>query len=479
MNYRFIWNTIGNIMKMEAGLLVLPLIVSFLYRENTYIAFLIPMVLLFGIGFLLSMKKAKNQTIFAKEGLVLVGLSWIVISLFGSLPFLISQEIPNIVNAFFETVSGFTTTGASILNNVEALSKGMLFWRSLTHWIGGMGILVFVLALIPQTNGRSIYVLKAESPGPQVGKIVSKVKHTARILYSIYIALTLIQIILLSFRIPLFDSITHSFATAGTGGFSILNQSVGGYNSVYVEMVITVFMLLFGTNFTLFYFLLIGNVKKIWHNEEFRWYLGIVFVSIVIITLNTLKLYDNFFDTLRHSSFQVASIITTTGFSTVDFNTWPSLSKIILVLLMFIGASAGSTGGGMKVSRIILYTKSLFKEIRFSVKPREISAIKFDKKSVEPAVMEGLVGYLMAYLAIVIVGVLVLSIEDHDLVSNFTAIIATFNNVGPGLNIVGPVGNYSIFSNLSKLTLSFIMLAGRLEIFPILILFSPITWKKN
>lgn len=469
----------GSIMKMEAALLALPLVVSILYRENTFLSFLIPMVLLFGFGFFLTRKKLTNQAIYAKEGLVLVGISWIVISLFGSLPFIISGEIPHVVDAFFETVSGFTTTGASILMNVETMTKGMLFWRNLTHWIGGMGVLVFVLALMPQTNGRSIYVLKAESPGPQVGKLTSKVRHTARILYGIYIALTITQIILLAFKIPLFDSIVHSFATAGTGGFSILNQSVGGYNSVYVEVVVTVFMLLFGTNFTLFYFILIGDIKKVFKNEEFKWYVGIVVVAVVLVTINLIHIYGNIAESLRYSSFQVASIITTTGFATVDFNTWPSFSKIILVSLMFVGASAGSTGGGMKVSRIILYVKSLFKEIRYSIRPREISTVKFNHKAVEPVIMEGLIGYLIAYIAIIVVGVLILSIEDHDLVTNFTAIIATFNNVGPGLNIVGPVGNYAVFSNLSKITLSIVMLAGRLEIFPILILFSPFTWKKN
>ncbi|NLF49298.1 MAG: TrkH family potassium uptake protein [Acholeplasmataceae bacterium] len=479
MNLRYVLHQVGNILKVEAALLSLPLVISIIYGESTVYAFLIPIALLLAIGFLLTYKKDIDRTIYAKEGFAVVGISWIFMSLFGTLPFVISQEIPNFINAFFETVSGFSTTGASILEDVESLSKGMLFWRSLTHWIGGMGILVFFLAIMPQTSARSMFIIKAESPGPKPEKIVSRVKHTARILYAIYFFLTLLEIILLLFKIPLFDSVVHAFGTAGTGGFSIWNQSIAHYNSVYVEVVITVFMILFGINFSLFYLMLIGDIKKALKSEELRAYLLIILVSIALITINTFSMFTSFGEALRYSSFQVGSIITTTGYSTTDFNLWPTFSQWILILLMFVGASAGSTGGGIKVSRIVIFFKQVFKEIRYLLHPRQISTITFEKKAVDESTLKGINSYFIAYMIILALATLLVSIEGHDLVSTFTSVIACFNNIGPGLGIVGPSGNYASFTDLSKLTLVFTMLAGRLEIFPILLLFSPRMWLKN
>jgi len=479
MNHKFVFYTIGNIIKIEAVLMALPLLVSLIYRDGNYIAFLIPIILAFAIGIFLTIKKSKTERIYAKEGLVIVGLSWLIISFFGALPFVISGEIPNIINALFETVSGFTTTGASIITDVESVSRSLLFWRNLTHWIGGMGILVFILAILPQTNSRSIYVMRAEVPGPQVDKITTKVRYTARILYGIYVGLTIMQIILLAFKLPIYDSMINAFATAGTGGFSALSASIGGYNSLYVEIVIMIFMFLFGVNFLLFYMILLGKIKSVFKNEELRWYFGIVIIGIVLLTINTLPTYGSLFETIRYTSFQVVSIITTTGFATHDFNTWPDFSKAILVVLMFIGASAGSTGGGIKVSRIILYFKKIFRGIRYAIQPRKISTIRLDRKPVNEMILEGLSTYLITYIAIFIIGILIISMEGLDLVSSFSAVAATINNVGPGLNIVGPAGNYSSLTDLSKITLMFMMLVGRLEIFPILILFSPSTWKRK
>lgn len=478
MNIKYIIRTLGNILKIEGFLMALPLIVSIIYKENNYLAFIIPMIILLVLGYLMTINKVKSERIYAKEGLVIVGLSWIIVSIFGALPFIISQEIPNVINALFETVSGFTTTGASILASVEELPKGILFWRSFTHWIGGMGILVFILAILPQGNSRNLYVMKAEVPGPQVGKIVSKVKRTARILYGIYIVMSLVQIVLLWFKIPLFDSLIHTFGTAGTGGFSSLNESVGGYNSIYVEVIITVFMFLFGTNFFLFYLLLIGHVKEVVKNEELRWYFIIVIVAIALLSINTIEVYGNIFQSIRFASFQVVSIITTTGYASYDFNLWPNFSKAILVVLMFVGASAGSTGGGIKVSRIILYFKKVFRGVRYATHPRNVESIRLDQKPVNEMIIASLSTYLIAYIIVFVIGILLISIQGLDLITSFSAVAATINNVGPGLSIVGPTGNYLILTDLSKVTLMFMMLIGRLEIFPILILFSARTWRR-
>ncbi|HEY8445138.1 MAG TPA: TrkH family potassium uptake protein [Bacilli bacterium] len=481
MKYKSIFRSLGHILRLEAIILFLPFLVSMIYQErNLYVAFLIPIFLLLIIGEVLVRTIKERTIIYAREGFVIVSLSWILMSLFGALPFFISREIPNYIDAIFETASGFSTTGASILTDIEAMSKGLLFWRTLTHWLGGMGILVFVLAFIPTTDTQSIFILQAESPGPQIDKLVSKVKVTARILYLIYIFLTLSEFIfLLIGKMPLFDSINHAMSTAGTGGFSIKNSSIAYYNNIYYEIVITIFMILFGINFNVFYFILIGQGIRALKSEELRWYLGIILFAMIIISLNTMSIFGSFATSLRYSSFQVASIISTTGFYSYDFNTWPTLSKWILILLMFSGACAGSTGGGIKVSRIAILCKSIIRETKNLLHPRQIVSVKFEHKPVDKAVLNGVSSYLIAYFFIMLIGTLLVSIfDDFGVLANFTAVISCLSNVGPGLDILGPVNNFALLSHASKLILSIIMLAGRLEIFPMLILFFPRTWKK-
>ena len=481
MNYKMVLYTIGNIFKLEALLLILPLVTSLIYREGTYLSFIIPMGILAILGFLLSWKRPKNRTMYAKEGFIVVGLSWILISLFGSLPFVISKEIPSFINAFFETVSGFTTTGASILEDVEALSKGMLFWRSFTHWIGGMGVLVFIMAILPSSDGDTIHILRAESPGPQVGKLVSKIRVNARILYLIYFGLTLIEIVLLVCgRMPLFESIVHSFGTAGTGGFGVKNSSIGGYNS-YCQIVIGIFMILFGINFNFFYFLLVGNMSQVLKSEEVRWYLSFILISIAVITANIMFTNTTavFSTTLKDAFFQVSSIITTTGYSTTDFNAWPELSRSILVLLMFFGACAGSTGGGLKASRIAILFKASKREVSKLVHPHRVQNVRFEGSVVSEDTIKGVFSYLSFFFLVFIACVLLVSLEGKDFTTNFTAVSACINNIGPGLNVVGPLGNYSSFTVFSKIVLIFAMLIGRLEIFPVLLLFIPNMWRNK
>lgn len=472
MNFKMVFYTIGNILKIEALLLMLPLIVSLIYGEGTYLSFLIPICLLLLVGFLLAIKKPKKTIIYAREGFVIVGASWIIMSLFGALPFTLSGEIPNFIDAIFETVSGFTTTGATILKEIEPLSYSILFWRSFTHWIGGMGVLVFVLAVLPNTNGDSIHLLRAESPGPQVGKIVSKVRFTARILYCIYVAMTLIQMIfLVCGEMNLYEAIVHSFSTAGTGGFGIKNDSIASY-SAYSQIIITIFMILFGINFNMFYLLLLGNIKSVLKNEELRWYLGIIVVATIIITINIVSLVGNVGTAILESAFQVSSIMTTTGFVTADYEMWPALSQSILVLLIFIGASAGSTGGGLKVSRIVIFIKSIKREIKILLHPKSVSSIKFEGKPLDENVVKGTNVYFLVYIIIFVVAMLIISVDNLSFATNFTAIATCINNVGPGLDLIGPTDNFSCFSNFSKLVLSMTMLIGRLEIFPILMLFN-------
>ena len=481
MNFKMIFYTIGNMLKVEALLLILPLVVSLVYKENTYLSFLIPIAILTVVGFAISFKKPKNRTMYAREGLIIVGLSWIFISLFGALPFVISREIPNFVNAFFETVSGFTTTGASVLTDVEALSKGILFWRSFTHWVGGMGVLVFIMAILPSSDGDTIHILRAESPGPQVGKLVSKIKVNARILYLIYFAMTIIEIVLLLFgKMPLYDSIVHSFGTAGTGGFGIKNSSIGGYNN-YCQIVIGIFMILFGINFNIFYFILIGNFRQAFKSEELRWYLSIIVIAIGIITFN-IMISDTsrvFSTTLKDSFFQVSSIITTTGFSTTDFNAWPELSRAILVVLMFFGACAGSTGGGIKISRVAILFKASGREVRKLVHPHSVQNVRFEGASVKEDTVKSVFAYFSIFIIIFVLAVLLVSLDGKDFVTNFSAVAACINNIGPGLSLVGPMGNYAGFSYFSKIILILTMLVGRLEIFPILMLFIPNMWKNK
>ena len=416
---------------------------------------------------------------YAKEGFVTVALSWIILSVMGALPFVINGEIPKFTDALFEIISGFTTTGASILSDVESLSHCSLIWRSFSHWIGGMGVLVFILAILPLAGGgHSMHLLRAESPGPSVGKLVPRLRSTAMILYGIYFFMTLVElIILLIAKMPLFDAICTSFGTAGTGGFGIKNDSIAGYSST-IQIIVTIFMILFGVNFNVYYLFLIKKPKEALKCEELRYYLGIIAFAALFITINIRGYFPSIFEAFRHASFQVGSIITTTGFATEDFNIWPQASKTILVILMFVGACAGSTGGGIKVSRFALLLKTVGKELSHLIHPRIIKIIKFEGKKVEHDVIRSVNVFLITYVMIFAFSVLFICVDGLDLTTNFTAVAATLNNIGPGLELVGPTQNFSLFSNFSKYILMFDMLAGRLELFPMLILFTPATWRK-
>lgn len=478
MNYKIIIHTLGWVLIVEAAALVLPLICALIFSEPYVITFLICILICGALGAALTIPTIKNKTMFSKEGFVIVALSWIVMSIFGALPFVISKTIPNFIDAVFETVSGFTTTGASILNDVEALPKCMLFWRSFTHFIGGMGVLVFLVAILPLSGGNNLYLIKAESPGPSVSKLVPRVRTTAKILYIMYTALTVIEAIFLyAGGLDIFSSLTLSFGTAGTGGFGILNSGISDY-SPYVQNVITVFMILFGIDFSLYYMLLLGKFRSVLYSEELKAYLGIIFVAIALITLNIRPLYNTIAETLRYSAFQVAALITTTGYSTADFDIWPEFSKTLLVTLMFIGACAGSTGGGIKVSRIMIFVKSIFKEIKIAAHPKSTHKVTMNGRPVEHTVIRAVNVYMAAYIVIYVVSILIISLDGMDYTTNFTAVVATLNNIGPGLAKVGPTQNFSMFSAFSKMLLSLDMLIGRLEIFPILVLLSPTSWRK-
>ncbi|MBR7082501.1 MAG: TrkH family potassium uptake protein [Clostridia bacterium] len=480
MNYRMISYIMGQICKVEAAFLGISLIVSMIYGDNLYLAFLTPIAALLAIGIPLTLKKPTKRSFFAKEGFFVVALSWFLMSLFGCLPFVISGEVPSFVDAFFETASGFSTTGASVISDVEALSHGLLFWRSFTHWLGGMGVLVFVLAIFPEQETQSIFLMKAESPGPKVGKIVSKLRITARILYGIYVALTLLEFILLICGgMPVFDSVVNSFATAGTGGFSVKNAGIGAYGSAYCEYVIAVFMFLFGINFNVFFLVIIGRVRDALKSEEFRVYTGIVVGAVVIIALNIMKLYASFGEAFRYSFFQVTSIISSTGFSTADFDAWPEFSKMLLVILMFIGASAGSTGGGIKVARLILIVKNGIAELRRCISPNSVVTVKFEGKPVEDSVLRSTNGYLVAFFAVFAASSLIVSFDamSPTFTESFTGVLACLNNIGPALGRLGPTQNFASLGALSKLVLSFDMIAGRLELFPVLLLFTPRTYR--
>ena len=479
MNYRMIGRVLGYILLTEAVLMVLPLLVAVLYGESV-MPFVIPILALLAVGGLLRAATPKRTSMYAKEGFVVVSLAWIVMSAFGALPFVISGDIPHFVDAFFETVSGFTTTGASILTAVEPLRYSSLFWRSFTHWVGGMGVLVFVMAILPMNDGHSMHLMRAEVPGPSVGKLVSRMSDTAKILYGIYLAMTLILIVLLvAGGMPLFDSCVHAFGTAGTGGFSSRNLSIGAYDNAYFDVVIGIFMLLFGVNFNLYYFLLIKRFRDVFHSEELRSYVLIVTAAVAAITINIAHMYDSVWTGLRHAFFQVATIITTTGYATTDFNLWPSLSKTILVVLMFIGACAGSTGGGMKVARIVILTKASAADMRKMLHPNAVSTVRFEGKVLQDKEVRSVHLYLTMFVGVFVSSLLLLSLEGFDLVTTFTALAACINNIGPGLEVVGPMGNYASFSYFSKLLLSFNMLVGRLEIFPMLLLFAPSVWSRS
>ncbi len=480
MNRRMVLYVVGTVVKIEAALMLFPLITSFIYKESCAKDFLISIGIALVVGFALTLIfKPGSKVIYAKEGFVIVSLAWLALSLVGALPFYISGEIPSFIDAFFETVSGFTTTGASILTDVEAMSKGLLFWRSFTHWIGGMGVLVFVMAIIPTVSDRSIHLLRAEAPGPVVGKIVPKMKQTARILYIIYIAFTFAEMIfLLIGGMPLFDSIVHAVGTAGTGGFGIKADSLGSY-SPYIQWVITIFMLIFGVNFNLYYLILIRKFKTALKNEELMTYAIIVVLSIAAITMNIRPLYESISESIRYSAFQVAAIISSTGFATADFNQWPGMSKTILLLLMFIGGSAGSTAGGFKVARVVMLFKVIKRELQKLLHPRAVATIRLDSKRVDEKTISSLGSYLAIYVLFFFTVVFLLGFDAFDIETNISVAASCVNNIGPGLGAAGPASSYALFSPFSKVVLSLTMLLGRLEIFPLILTLSPSTWVKK
>lgn len=479
MSYKSIGYVLGWIMRVEGIFFLLPLVVAFWYREDTWHVYLGCAVVCFGIGRLLSGKKqGRHSRFFAREGYTAVALGWVVMSLIGALPFWITREIPSYTDALFEIISGFTTTGASILSRVEDLSRSALMWRSFSHWIGGMGVLVFVLQIIPVTSGQTMNLMRAESPGPTVSRLVPRVRETAFYLYGIYIALTVLELVLLLLgRMPLFDSLCTAFGTAGTGGFGIRSDSMAGY-SPYLQVVVTVFMMLFGVNFSFYYLLLVKKGRDAFRIEEVRAYLGIFVISSILIMFNILPQVGKLSDSLRHAAFQVATVMTTTGFATMDFDQWPEFSRMLLVMLMFAGACAGSTGGGIKISRILMYLKTIKRELAFLIHPRSVKTVMMDGKKVENTVIRAANIFLLSYLMILVISVLLLSLDNNDFTTSVTAAISALNNIGPGLSLVGPAGNFAFFSPLSKYVLMFDMLAGRLEVFPMLILFLPGIWKK-
>ncbi len=480
MNYRMIFHIIGRVVILESALLLLPLLVSLYYGEPSVWSFLwtISAALVLG-GVLSAISRPKNRGVFAREGFAIVALSWLLLSFVGALPFYLSGAIPHYVDALFETVSGFTTTGASILPNVELLPRGILFWRSFTHWVGGMGVLVLVMVIVSHSPDRSMNILKAEMPGPVIGKLVPRAKDTSRILYLIYFGMTVLEIVLLLVGgMPLFDSVVHTFGTAGTGGFGIKADSIASY-SPYLQWVITIFMLLFGVNFNLYFLLLLRRWREVFRSTELRTYGAVIGASIAIITCNIYHLCSSFGESLRLASFQVASIATTTGYATTDFNLWPGLSKAILFLLMLMGACAGSTAGGLKVSRVVILWQLMRQEVRHVVHPRAVSAVRYEGKALDRESLRNTAVYFALYFTCMIATFLLISWEPFGFETNFTAAATCFNNVGPGFDLVGPTGNFAAFSPFSKLVLAFAMLLGRLEIFPMLLVLSPVTWRRK
>ena len=479
MNYKIILRFIGNVLLYELLLLLIPFGVALYYGDGDAKSFLFTIILMLPLAFLLRRIKVKDKEMYSKEGFFTVGFSWILIAAFGALPFVFNGAIPSFVDAFFETVSGFTTTGATLLTEIESLPRGILFWRSFTHWIGGMGFLIFILAIAPSLGSNTIYLLRAESPGPNPGKIVPRLNETAKILYIIYFVLTIIQTILLMFAgLSFYDAIIHALGTAGTGGFSNMNSSVAAFNNPAVEWIITIFMILFGVNFALYFQVLKGSVKSFFKNEELKYYLLMIGVAIVFITINILGINGGRIgESIRQSAFQVASIITTTGYATVDFNLWPTLSKMIILILMVAGAMAGSTGGGVKTTRIVIMLKAIRRGIDRILHPKRIQSVKMDGKIVDEETISGVFLFIGAYIVITFIGIIIVSLDGFDLITTSTSVLTCISNVGPGFEMVGPVGNFSAFSNLSKIVLSFCMLAGRLEIYPMLIMFSKSLWK--
>ena len=479
MNKRMVYYILGKMLGVEAILLLLPALTGVIYNEPSTKYFFITMAILVLIYLIIGRKRPEITTIYAKEGLVIVSLAWILWSLFGALPFYLSGSIPNFVDAFFETVSGFTTTGSTILTDVESLPKCMLFWRSFTHWVGGMGVLVFVMVLTTLDKKNSMYLMRAEVPGPEKDKLLPKMASTARILYAMYFVLTVILVGLLMLGgMNLYDSLIHSFGTAGTGGFSNYTLSVGYFNSPYIEWVITIFMILFGVNFNLYFFALIREWKSVYRNEELKVYLGIITTATALISINIYAYCDSVEEAIRHAAFQVSTIITTTGYATTDFNLWPMFSKCILITLMVCGACASSTGGGIKVSRVMIVIKSIQKEIKQMLHPKSVNVVRINGKKLNKEIIQNVYIYMLAYVVLLIGSVLIVSLDNFDFATTFSSVITTMNNIGPGIEMVGPMGGFSEFSVLSKLVFCLDMLAGRLEIFPFLMLLS-LVWRKK
>lgn len=480
MNRRMVLSMVGKVVLFEAALMLPALITSIIYKESCVTAIAASMGVCLAVGALLTVVfKPSSNVIFAKEGFVIVALCWIALSALGALPFYLSREIPSYIDAFFETASGFTTTGASILTDVEAMSRGLLFWRSFTHWVGGMGVLVFVMAVVNSLSDRSIHILRAESPGPVVGKLVPKMKQTTRILYIIYIVLTVFNIIfLLIGGMPLFESIVHAVGTAGTGGFGTKADSFGSY-SPYLQWVTAIFMFIFGVNFNIYYLVLMRKFKTILKSTELKFYLGVIAVSIFVVWINVRPLFGTAGEALRHTAFQVATVMSTTGYATTDFNLWPSFAKTVLLLLMLMGACAGSTAGGLKCARVVILIKKIRQEIKKLLHPRSISTMRYEGKSMENQIVSSTSSYLVVYIIILCVCFVIVSLDGFDMETNFSATVACFNNIGPAFGAAGPASNYAAFSPISKIALSFAMLFGRLEIYPMLIALSPSTWSKK
>ena len=479
MNYSMVLYILGYILQFESAFLMLPALVSLIYQEEAGIPFVITAAICLVLGIVFTHKKPSSSTVYTREGFVTVALSWIVMSIFGAIPFVWNGDIPYYVDALFETVSGFTTTGSSILSDVESLSHASLFWRSFSHWIGGMGVFVFIMSILPLMGGSTINLMKAESPGPSVRRLVPHIKDTAKILYGIYLAITLLEIVILcALGMPLFESLLTSFGTTGTGGFGFRNDSFASFSPA-IQNTVTTFMILSGINYTFYFCILSRRIKDAFRIEEVRWYLFLIFASVGMITYNIRPLYANTRDALRNAFFQVGAIITTTGYSTADFDMWPALSQTILVTLMFVGACAGSTGGGMKVSRLVILFKTIRKELSLIIHPREIRKIRMDGHVVEHSTLRSTNVFLVIYFILLMLSTLIISLDEFDFTTNFTAVVSCLNNIGPGLNRVGPAQNFSIFSPLSKVVLIFDMLAGRLELFPLMILFMPSTWRKK
>lgn len=479
MNYSMVFYILGYILKFESGFLLLPALTALWYREDDVFAYLSVAALCFVLGLFLTRRRPDSSNLYTHEGFVTVALSWIVMSIFGALPFVLSGGIPSYIDALFETISGFTTTGSSILTDVEALSHANIFWRSFSHWIGGMGVFVFIMALLPLMGGSTMNLMKAESTGPSVSKLVPHVKDTAKILYGIYIILTVCEIILLCvFDMSFFDSLCISFGTTGTGGFGIKNDSMAGYSPA-LQNIVTIFMFLSGINYTFYFFLLSKKLKDAFRMEEVRWYLCIVLAAAAAIIYDTRHMYATLGETVRHAFFQVSSVMTSTGYATTDYDLWPAMSKTILVVLMFIGACAGSTSGGMKVSRLIILFKTIKKELSLIIHPREVRKIRMDGHVVAHNTLRSANVFLVIYFVLMLVSLICISVDELDFTTTFTSVISALSNIGPGLNQIGPTMNFSIFSTFSKFVLMFDMLAGRLEFFPMLVLFMPATWKKK